>query len=83
MITTGQQQGWDCAMCNQRVYFPHYCPRTQHPYYPSTYQYPPFSPTNQQLMEMIGVVSKQVQEILDLLKVQKNSEVGKIVPRGY
>jgi hypothetical protein len=46
---------------------------------PQVYPYPPFSPTNQQLMEMLGVVSKQVQEILDLLK--KNP--GSIVPRGY
>jgi hypothetical protein len=74
-------QGWHCQGCNQHVYFPHYCNMNQYIPNPSTYQYPPFSPTDQQLMEMLSLLSKQVQEILDLLKTQR--EVGKIVPRGY
>ena len=73
-------QGWHCTGCNQHVYFPHYC-QMNSCLQPQTYQYPPFIPTNQQLMEQINILGKKLDEILGLLNTQK--DIVKVVPRGY
>lgn len=67
---------YHCTGCGQVINGGaiHYCPAMQQY---STHQYPPFSPTNQQLMENLNAITKKLDEILDLLKP------GKIVPRGY